>query len=59
MIMGETIYNLAFDFGASSGRMILGKFQDGKIELEEIHRFSNDPVRVGEMFLLGHVPPVS
>ena len=48
MIMGETIYNLAFDFGASSGRMILGKFQDGKIELEEIHRFSNDPVRVGK-----------
>ena len=50
MIMGETIYNLAFDFGASSGRMILGKFQDGKIELEEIHRFSNDPVRVGKCF---------
>ena len=24
--MGETIYNLRFDFGASSGRMILSKF---------------------------------
>ena len=24
--MGETIYNLAFDFGASSGRMILSKY---------------------------------
>ncbi len=37
---------LAFDFGASSGRAILGKFENGKIELEEIHRFSNDPVSV-------------
>ncbi len=38
---------LAFDFGASSGRAILGKFENGKIELEEVHRFSNDPVSVG------------
>lgn len=36
--MGEVIYNLAFDFGASSGRMILSKYQDGKIELEEFSR---------------------
>lgn len=38
---------LAFDFGASSGRAILGKYDDGKIELEEIHRFSNYPVEKG------------
>jgi len=37
---------LAFDFGASSGRAILGSYADGKIELKEIHRFSNDPVEV-------------
>lgn len=48
--MGEKIYNLAFDFGASSGRMILSTYQDGKIELEELHRFPNDPVRVGKHF---------
>ena len=48
--MGETIYNLAFDFGASSGRMILSKYADGKIELEELHRFCNDPVRIGKNF---------
>lgn len=48
--MSEAIYNLAFDFGASSGRMIMSKFQDGKIELEELHRFSNEPVRVGNVF---------
>lgn len=38
---------LAFDFGASSGRAILGRLEDGKIIMEEVHRFSNDPVRVG------------
>ena len=35
---------LAFDFGASSGRAIIGTFENGKISLEEIHRFENGPV---------------
>lgn len=37
---------LAFDFGASSGRAIIGKYESGKVTLEEVHRFSNDPVVV-------------
>lgn len=37
---------LAFDFGASSGRAMIGKYNGETIELEEIHRFSNDPVMV-------------
>ncbi|HHW03752.1 MAG TPA: rhamnulokinase [Thermoanaerobacterales bacterium] len=44
------IYNLAADFGASSGRIILSQFDGNKIELEEIHRFPNDPVRIGSRF---------
>jgi rhamnulokinase len=32
---------LAFDFGASSGKGIIGKLDNDKIHLEEIHRFSN------------------
>ncbi len=41
---------LAFDFGASSGRAILGVFDDGALKMEEIHRFSNDPVLVNGTF---------
>lgn len=41
---------LAFDLGASSGRVILGRLDPdtGLLTTEEIHRFPNDPVRVGE-----------
>ena len=41
---------LAFDFGASSGRAILASYEDGKISMQEIHRFSNDPVTVCGVF---------
>ena len=41
---------LAFDFGASSGRAILGTFDGQRIQMEEIHRFSNDPVMINGVF---------
>ncbi len=34
-------YYLAIDIGASSGRHILGHVEDGKLVLEEVHRFDN------------------
>lgn len=37
---------LACDLGAESGRLMLGTLDDGKISLEELHRFPNVPVKV-------------
>jgi rhamnulokinase len=37
---------LAFDFGAESGRAMLGTLKDGSLSIEELHRFPNTPVRV-------------
>lgn len=36
-----TQYYLAIDIGASSGRHVLGYFENGKIRMEEIYRFKN------------------
>ena len=37
---------LAFDLGAESGRAMLGTLDSGGLEIEELHRFPNTPVRV-------------
>lgn len=39
-------YYLAFDLGAESGRAIRGTLRDGKLTLEDVHRFPNQPVAV-------------
>lgn len=42
---------LAIDFGASSGRAMLGIFDGKTVRIEELRRFSNDPVTVnGTMY---------
>ncbi len=40
--------HLAIDLGASSGRAVIGWEENGEIKTEEIHRFTNDPVTVGD-----------
>ena len=47
----EKRHFLGFDFGASSGRAMLGSFDGECIEIEEIHRFSNDPVMLCGRFV--------
>jgi len=37
---------LAIDLGAESGRMSVGELSDGRLALEEAHRFENIPVRL-------------
>ncbi len=41
---------LALDFGAESGRALLGELDGGGLQLHEIHRWPNEPVKV-----MGHV----
>lgn len=39
--------HLAFDLGASSGRAVLGRFDEGRIEMQEVHRWGT-PIDVEE-----------
>ena len=45
--MAQVVF-VAVDLGAESGRVLAGKLGDGRFELEELHRFPNGPVRIGE-----------
>ncbi|HYI95990.1 MAG TPA: rhamnulokinase family protein [Bryobacteraceae bacterium] len=39
---------LAFDLGAESGRAVIGTLEDGRLSIEELHRFANEPVKARE-----------
>ncbi|SET12610.1 rhamnulokinase family protein [Paenibacillus sp. NFR01] len=39
---------LAVDLGASSGRVMLASYDGAAIRLEELHRFANKPLAIGE-----------
>jgi len=42
-----TLRVAAVDLGATSGRVMVGTVAPGRLELEEVHRFPNGPVRLG------------
>ncbi|MCS7252692.1 MAG: rhamnulokinase family protein [Armatimonadota bacterium] len=44
--MSKPVSFIAFDLGAESGRCVVGMLKDGALELEEVHRFPNGPVRI-------------
>lgn len=46
MSEGRLLSFLAIDLGASSGRAMLGKVQEGRLELDEIHRFTNPMIEI-------------
>jgi rhamnulokinase len=38
----------AVDLGAQSGRVAVGRFDGERLDVTEVHRFANEPVRLGE-----------
>ncbi|HRA67594.1 MAG TPA: rhamnulokinase, partial [Caldilinea sp.] len=45
-MMRETANFLAADLGASNGRVLLGRWDGERFELEVLHRFENGPTNV-------------
>jgi rhamnulokinase len=41
---------LALDLGATSGRAAIGRFDGNTLSVEEVYRFPNDPVQLGDRF---------
>lgn len=48
--MSEQFYSIACDFGSSGGKIFLSKFQNKKMTLEEIHRFSLNPIKINNYY---------
>lgn len=44
---GNASTHLAFDLGAGSGRAVVGRFDGERLQMHEVLRFPNDPVRAG------------
>jgi rhamnulokinase len=44
-VSGEGIH-VAVDLGASSGRVVVGRVGPSRLDLHEVHRFPNEPVRL-------------
>ena len=49
-IMIDQIYSIACDFGSSGGKIFLSKFENDKMTLEEVHRFSLTPIKVNNYY---------
>ena len=44
--MSQRKIYLAIDLGSGSGRVLAGAFDGSRIELQDVHRFANDPVHL-------------
>lgn len=44
--MSKTANFAGVDLGAESGRCMLGRFDGERVQLQEVHRFANTPVRI-------------
>ncbi|WP_322745754.1 rhamnulokinase family protein [Paenibacillus donghaensis] len=44
----QSLHMMAVDFGASSGRAVTGAFDGKRLSIQEVHRFENEPVQLGD-----------
>ncbi len=44
------IYSIACDFGSSGGKIYLGCLSEGRMEVEELHRFACEPIALGDLY---------
>ncbi|WP_340013219.1 rhamnulokinase family protein [Paenibacillus sp. FSL K6-1318] len=44
----QATHVLAADYGAGSGRVVRGSFDGSRLSLQEVHRFNNEPVQLGD-----------
>ncbi len=43
--MAQNANYIAVDLGAESGRVMLGRVAEGRLTLEQVHRFANGPIQ--------------
>ncbi|MEI0797756.1 rhamnulokinase family protein [Brachyspira intermedia] len=48
--MSNKVYSIACDFGSSGGKIFLSKFENDKMTLEEVHRFSLTPIKINNYY---------
>ncbi|MDE6070614.1 MAG: rhamnulokinase, partial [Alistipes sp.] len=46
----SALYFLSVDLGATSGRVMLGRFDGNRVALESLHRFATPLVRIGDRY---------
>jgi len=50
MKINRKLYTISSDFGSSGGKIFLGTFDDGKIQMEEINRFKLEVVQIRQHY---------
>ena len=50
MMINNKFYSIACDFGSSGGKIFLSKFENDKMTLDEVHRFSLTPIKINNYY---------
>ena len=48
--MSNKVYSIDCDFGSFGGKILLSKFENDKMTLEEVHRFFLTPIKINNYY---------